>query len=107
MKGKRQRVRRSRTSRAPSRSLKVGGMDGDVQQKAERIEKDVALAPDDLLARIKPLRVKRGAPFWAALALWLSMFDPTSPVDSQSLGSRNLRRWNSQLFRAQGVTDRV
>src|SRR2546430_1387741 len=47
----------------PVAVLDVGGMDDDVQQKTERIDKDVALAPDDLLARIKPLRVKRGAPF--------------------------------------------
>ena len=47
----------------PIAVLNVGGMNDDVQQKAERIDKDVALAPDDLLARIKPLRVKRGAPF--------------------------------------------
>jgi hypothetical protein len=47
----------------PVAVLNVGGMDDNVQQKAERIDKDVALAPDDLLARIKPLRVKRGAPF--------------------------------------------
>jgi hypothetical protein len=47
----------------PVAVLNVGGMDDDVQQKAERINKDVALASDDLLARIKPLRVKRGAPF--------------------------------------------
>jgi hypothetical protein len=38
-------------------------MDDDVQQKAERIDQDMALAPGDLLARIKPLRVKREAPF--------------------------------------------
>jgi len=43
--------------------LKVGGMDDDIQQKTERVDKDVALAPGDLLARIKPLRIKRGAPF--------------------------------------------
>jgi hypothetical protein len=43
--------------------LKVGGMNDDIQQKAECIDKDVALAPGDLLARIKPLRVERGAPF--------------------------------------------
>ena len=47
----------------PVAVLNIAGMDDDVQQKAERINKDVALAPDDLLARIKPLRVKRGAPF--------------------------------------------
>ena len=47
----------------PVAVLKVGGMDDDVQQKTERIDQDVALAPGDLLARIIPLRVKRGAPF--------------------------------------------
>ena len=43
--------------------LNVGGMNDDVQQEAKRIDKDMALAPGDLLARIKPLRVKRRAPF--------------------------------------------
>jgi hypothetical protein len=38
-------------------------VDNDVQQKPERIDQDVALAPRDFLARIKPLRVERGAPF--------------------------------------------
>jgi hypothetical protein len=47
----------------PVAVLNIAGMDDDVQQKAERIDKDMALAPGDLLARIKPLRVKRGAPF--------------------------------------------
>ena len=47
----------------PVAVLKVGGMDDDVQQETERIDQDMALAPGDLLARIKPLRVKRGAPF--------------------------------------------
>ena len=47
----------------PVAVLNVGGMDDDVQQKAERIDKNVALAPGDLLARIEPLRVKCGAPF--------------------------------------------
>ena len=47
----------------PVAVLKVGGMDHNVQQKTERIDQDVALAPGDLLARIKPLRVERGAPF--------------------------------------------
>ena len=43
--------------------LNIAGMNDDVQQKAERIDQDMALAPSDLLARIKPLRVERGAPF--------------------------------------------
>ena len=47
----------------PVAVLNVGGMDDDVQQEAERIDQDMALAPGDLLARIKPLRVKRAAPF--------------------------------------------
>ena len=47
----------------PVAVLNIAGMDDDVQQKAKRIDEDVALAPGDLLARIKPLRVKRAAPF--------------------------------------------
>ena len=53
--------------------LDVGRMDDDVQQEADRIDEDVPLAARDLLARIVPLRVDRGPPFCAALALWLSM----------------------------------
>jgi len=53
--------------------LNIAGMNDDVQQKAERIDQDMALTPGDLLARIKPLRVKRRAPLCAPLALWLSM----------------------------------
>jgi hypothetical protein len=47
----------------PLAVLNVGGMNDDVQQEAERVDQDMALAPGDLLARIKPLRVKRAAPF--------------------------------------------
>jgi hypothetical protein len=43
--------------------LHVGGMNDDVQEKAERIDKDVPLAARDLLACIEALRVERGAPF--------------------------------------------
>ena len=57
----------------PVAVLNIAGMNDDVQQEAERIDQDMALAPGDLLARIKPLRVKRRAPFCAPLALWLSM----------------------------------
>ena len=43
--------------------LHLGRMDDDVQQEAEGIDEDVPLAARDLLARIKALRVERGAPF--------------------------------------------
>ena len=43
--------------------LNIAGMNDHVQQKTERIDQDMALASGDLLARIKPLRVERGAPF--------------------------------------------
>ena len=43
--------------------LNVGGMNGDAQQEAERVDQDMALAAGDLLARIEALRVKRRAPF--------------------------------------------
>ena len=43
--------------------LHVGGLDGDAQQEAQRINQDVALAAGDFLARIKALRVERRAPF--------------------------------------------
>ena len=43
--------------------LNVGRVDGDAQQQAQRIDEDVALATSDFLARIKTLRVDRGAPF--------------------------------------------
>ena len=43
--------------------LDVGGMDGDAQQEAERVDEDVALATRDLLARIEALRIERRAPF--------------------------------------------
>lgn len=49
--------------RRPVAVLHIGRMNDDVQQEAERIDEDVPLAARDLLARIEPLRVKRGAPF--------------------------------------------
>ena len=53
--------------------LHIGRVNDNVQQEAECIDENMPLAARDLLARIKALRVERGAPFWAALALWLSM----------------------------------
>ena len=43
--------------------LHIGGMDNDVQEKAERVDQNMSLAARDLFARIKALRVERGAPF--------------------------------------------
>jgi hypothetical protein len=64
MKGKKRRVRRLRTSRAPSRSCIAAEWTTtfNVQQQAERVDQDMPFAAGDLLGRIKALRVKRGAP---------------------------------------------
>jgi len=43
--------------------LHSGRVDDDVQQQAERVDKDMPFAARDLLGRIEALRVKRGAPF--------------------------------------------
>jgi hypothetical protein len=43
--------------------LQIGAVDDNVQQKAERVDKNMALAARDFLARIKALWVERGAPF--------------------------------------------
>lgn len=51
--------------------LQIGAVDDNVQQKAERVDENMPLATRDLsatsslslLARIKALRVERGAPF--------------------------------------------
>jgi len=53
--------------------LHVGGMDDDIQEQAERVDKHMPLAARNLLARIEALCVEPSAPFCAALALWLSM----------------------------------
>lgn len=43
--------------------LNIGGQNTYAEQKTERIDEDVALAPRDFLARIEALRINRGAPF--------------------------------------------
>ena len=53
----------------PVAILNAGGMNRDAQQEAERVDEDMPLATRDLLARIIALRVERGPPFCAALAL--------------------------------------
>ena len=47
----------------PVAILHIGRVDNDVQQEAERVDKNMPLAARDLLARIEALRVERGAPF--------------------------------------------
>ena len=59
--------------RGPIAILDIGGVDRNAQQQTERIDEDMPLTAGDLLARIVTLRINRGPPFWAALALWLSM----------------------------------
>jgi hypothetical protein len=53
--------------------LNIGGMDGDAQQQAERVDEDMPFATDDFLGRIIALGVEKSPPFGAPLALWLSM----------------------------------
>ena len=53
--------------------LDAGGMDCDRQQKAECVGQDVALAAENLLARIVAGRVQRSPPLTAPLTVWLSM----------------------------------
>ena len=43
--------------------LNIGGQDAHAEQESQRIDKDMALAPRDFLARVKPLRINRCAPF--------------------------------------------
>ena len=43
--------------------LNIGGQDAHAEQEAERVDEDMALAPRDLLAGVKSLRIDRRAPF--------------------------------------------
>ena len=53
--------------------LEARRVDVDGEQETERVGQQVALAADDLLARIKTGRIERGPPFCAPFAVWLSM----------------------------------
>ena len=53
--------------------LHAGGMHDHREQQAEGVGQQVALAPDDLLARVVAGRIERSAPFCAASVVWLSM----------------------------------
>lgn len=43
--------------------LNIGGQDTYAEQKPERVDEDMALAPRDFLARIETLWINRVAPF--------------------------------------------
>jgi hypothetical protein len=76
-------------------------MDRYAQQKAERIDEDMALATRDLLARIEALRVKQGPPFCAPLTLWLSMIAVVGlAYRSRLLAYRHIERVMDALQRA-------
>ena len=53
--------------------LHIGRMHDHAKQQAQRIGQDMALAPENLLARVIARGIKRRAPFCAPFALWLSM----------------------------------
>ena len=53
--------------------LNIGGMDDDVQQKAQRVDQDVPLATLDLLARVVARRIEPSPPFCAPFAVCESM----------------------------------
>ncbi|MBB5691885.1 hypothetical protein FHS88_004046 [Roseomonas alkaliterrae] len=53
--------------------LHVGRMHDHAEQQAQCVSQDMALAPDDLLARVVAGRIDRRAPFCAPFAVWLSM----------------------------------
>ena len=57
----------------PVTVLHIGRMHDHAKQQAQRIGQDVALAPENLFARVVARGIKRRAPFCAPLALWLSM----------------------------------
>ena len=53
--------------------LHARGMNDDSEEEPKRVGQDVALAANDLLARVIPGRVERSPPLMAPLAVWLSM----------------------------------
>ena len=70
--------------------LHVGGVNDDVQQEAERVDKNMPLATLDLLACVVARRIDRRPPFCAPLALWASMM-ATVGLASRPACSRTAR----------------
>jgi hypothetical protein len=57
----------------PIAVLHIGRMHDDREPHADGVGQQVALAADDLLARVVTRRIERRAPFCAAFAVWLPM----------------------------------
>ena len=66
-------ARLSQQRLSPVPVLHARGMHADREQQPEGVGQDVALAAQDLLARVIAGRVERGPPLRTPRALWLSM----------------------------------
>src|SRR5829696_7717287 len=62
----------SQNTQAAVTILHVAGQNGAAEHQAERVNNGVALAPFDLLGRIKAHRISPAAPLSAPFTLWLS-----------------------------------
>jgi len=62
--------------------LNIGRMDDDIQQEAQRVDRDVPLATFDFFARVVARRIEPRPPFCAPFAVWESI------MATVGLGSR-------------------
>ena len=69
--------------------LDVGGMNGDREEKPERIDADMALAPVDLLAGVVPA----DPPFSVVFTLWLSRIAAVGLASRPSCSRTAITRW--------------
>lgn len=69
--------------------LDIGGEDDDAQQQAGGVDRYVAFAPPDFLARIVPTR----PPFSVVWTLWLSMMAAVGLASRPSASRSMTRRW--------------
>lgn len=77
--------------KCPVAVLDVRRMDHGAQDKALRVDDEMALASLDLLGRVITHRVDRGPPFSADLTDWLSMM-PALGLASRPIASRSFTR---------------
>jgi len=79
----------SKDQRATIPILDTGRMNHCMKQEPYRINKDVALLPLDLLARVVTCRIDAGPPFSAPFTLWLSITHAVG-LASRPIASRHL-----------------